>query len=143
MIDAYGALMERPPGYIMDVSVLPASKSMMKKAIKVQWTIEANKLLRGSADAQTHEKLAGLEVGYAYLAHFQVGVGEPWDVLPSLEKATAPDSTDDDMLAAMRPVGRYLPFSDAMVAEAAVLRAEFQAFREVFSERLSAGPAAR
>jgi hypothetical protein len=113
-IGAYGALLENYPLAILDISMLPTSKTNMKVLLKALYA------------KTTDAKFANhIEVAFMSLSKFQDGVGSiPIDGTLSAGTSKADISTD------MKKLDKWLPWQKLSVAEMEILIAEWKRFKE-------------
>jgi hypothetical protein len=98
-----GELIESYPLHVLDVSSLPMPKQQMKTALREAWCVAKP------------DRRRAIEIGYAYLANFQIGVG--WT--PTSPALAGDRSQLHENIAWMKRA------SDEME----VLRKEFDAFK--------------
>jgi hypothetical protein len=121
LLKTLGQLMEEYPTALMDTSRLPASKQLMKEAIKEGWRVEPN--LRAS-----------LGRAYLFLSNFQDGIGDA--VLDCVIPNSAPSG---DLEALRREVAemsgpngesfrQWIMWSKVSVAEMEILAHEWGKF---------------
>ena len=113
-IGAYGALLENYPLAILDISMLPTSKTNMKVLLKALYA------------KTTDAKFANhIEVAFMSLSKFQDGVGSiPIDGTLSAGTSKADISTD------MKKLDKWLSWQKLSVAEMEILIAEWKRFKE-------------
>lgn len=114
VIGAYGALLENYPSAILDISMLPASKTKMKV------------LLKALHAETTDAKFANhIEVAFMSLSNFQDGVGS----VP-IDRTLGAGTSKADMAADMKKLDKWLPWSKLSVAEMEILIAEWKRYKE-------------
>jgi hypothetical protein len=113
-IGAYGALLENYPLAILDISMLPTSKTNMKVLLKTLYA------------KTTDAKFANhIEVAFMSLSKFQDGVGS----VP-IDGALRSGSSKADMAADMKKLDKWLPWQKLSGAEMEILLAEWKRFKE-------------
>jgi hypothetical protein len=112
-IELYGTLLEKYPSAILDISMLPASKSKMKLLLKALY-VEASDATLANA----------IEVAFISLSNFQDGVGS----VP-IDAALRGGTSKADMAADIRKMDKWLPWSKLASAESEILMAEWDRFK--------------
>lgn len=113
VLDAYGALLENYPLAIMDVSMLPTSKTKMKALLKAMYA-------KASDPAQQN----WIEVGFMFLSKFQDGVG-PTPIDGTLSSGNAKTNMQADMAI----LDKWMPWEKLSLAESEILLAEWKRFK--------------
>jgi hypothetical protein len=113
-IGAYGALLEKYPSAIIDVSMLPTSKPKLKGLLKALY-----------ADTTDAEFANHIEVAFMSLSKFQYGVGS----IP-IDCTLGAGTSRADMAADSEKLEKWLPWAKLSSAEAEILLAEWDRFRE-------------
>ncbi len=111
-VSVYGALLERYPAAILDVSSLPLPKAEMKTALQVAWRFSNDPHFRSAVEA-----------GYTMLGQFQEGVeSKPlsFDLTPGMTPAEVLDVLSPDVLERQK----------RSIAESLELGTEFDVFKQ-------------
>ncbi len=128
MIGAYGALLDKYPGFIMDVTMLPQSKLKMKVLLKTLYGL--------TSDPKLHSLFTE---GFMSLANFQAGVGsDPVDpnIIPD-DFATDDPPTAQELERTRRlasdpafsaKLERFIFWQQALAKEASELDREWTGF---------------
>jgi hypothetical protein len=109
----YGGLLEKYPLALLDVSMLPTSKTKMKALLKALY-----------AKARTAEQRAWFEAGYMFLSKFQDGVGTT-----PIDNTLPKGDTKADLEAGAAKLDKWLQWEKLSLAETEILMAEWMRFK--------------
>jgi hypothetical protein len=112
VMTAYGALIEKYPLSILDISILPTSKTNMKVVLKSLY-----------AQANSNEEKALFEAGFMFLSKFQDGVG----ATPINGKLQSGD-IKANLNANMAILSKWIAWEKMSMAETEILAAEWRRF---------------
>src|SRR4029077_265180 len=114
VMDSYGALLEKYPLAIIDISMLPIPKTQMKAVLKG--------LYARTGDARRQELL---ETGFLFLSRFQDGVGPT-----PIEAKSIKGDVRQNLQANMATLDKWLAWDKLSGAEMEILAGEWQRFKD-------------
>ena len=114
VISAYGELLEKYPGSVLDVSMLPMPKVKMKILLKALY-----------AKAKNAEQENIFETGFMFLSKFQDGVGAT-----PIDGKLSDGSVMENLKTDVAIMDKWMPWQKLSMAETGILLAEWQCFKE-------------